>query len=82
MRKLQYHEKKLLKKVDLVGFNSEENIRVIEIMRKYNVTKREDYTKCVDTECMHLLFLFLIDFLQVQQACWSRYDALANTGLH
>jgi U3 small nucleolar ribonucleoprotein protein IMP3 len=45
VRKLKFHEKKLLKKVDLVGFKSEGNIRVVEIMRRYHVQKREDYTK-------------------------------------
>ena len=47
VRKLKHHEAKLLKKVDLVGFRAESNIRVIEIMRRYHITKREDYTKCV-----------------------------------
>lgn len=47
VRKLKHHEAKLLKKVDLVGFRAESNIRVIEIMRRYHITKREDYTKYV-----------------------------------
>jgi hypothetical protein len=45
VRKLKFHEKKLLRKVDLVGFKSESNIRVVEILRRYHIQKREDYTK-------------------------------------
>ena len=48
VRKLKFHEKKLLKKVDLVGFKSENNIRVIEVLRRYHIQKREDYTKFGD----------------------------------
>ena len=44
MRKLKYHEKKLLKKVDFLNWKSERNVRQITILRKYYVQKREDYT--------------------------------------
>eukprot|EP00043_Microstomoeca_roanoka_P007090 m.68596 g.68596 ORF g.68596 m.68596 type:complete len:178 (+) comp13688_c0_seq1:92-625(+) len=41
MRKLKHHEKKLLKKVDFY----EKNLRAVEIMQRYYIQKREDYTK-------------------------------------
>lgn len=45
VRKLKYHEQKLLKKVDFITWNSDKNIREIKIIRKYHLQKREDYTK-------------------------------------
>jgi U3 small nucleolar ribonucleoprotein protein IMP3 len=43
MRKLQYHEYKLLKKVDLFGSWKDENPRESSVIRKYHLTKRSDY---------------------------------------
>lgn len=45
MRKLKFHEKKLLKKVDLYNWKKERNHREAEILKKYNVSNREDYGK-------------------------------------
>lgn len=45
VRKLKYHEQKLLKKVDFITWKSDKNIREIKIIRKYHLQKREDYTK-------------------------------------
>jgi U3 small nucleolar ribonucleoprotein protein IMP3 len=39
MRKLKYHEKKILKKVDFV--NWKHNVKEVAIMRRYNVTRQE-----------------------------------------
>lgn len=39
MRKLKYHEQKILKKVDFV--NWKHNIKEVAIMRQYNVTRHE-----------------------------------------
>lgn len=39
MRKLKYHEKKILKKVDFV--NWKHNIKEVAIMRQYNITRQE-----------------------------------------
>eukprot|EP00050_Salpingoeca_kvevrii_P014521 m.37052 g.37052 ORF g.37052 m.37052 type:complete len:191 (-) comp5812_c0_seq1:65-637(-) len=44
-RKLKHHEQKLLKKVDLVQFKGEDNLRVVSILRKYHIQRREDYTQ-------------------------------------
>jgi len=45
VRKLKHHEQKLLKKVDLVQWSSDNNIREAKVMRKYHLQSREDYTK-------------------------------------
>lgn len=45
VRKLKYHEKKLLKKVDFITWKSDKDHREIRIIRKYQLQKREDYTK-------------------------------------
>ncbi len=47
VRKLKFHEKKLLKKVDFISWKAENNIREVQIIRKYHIQKREDYTKQV-----------------------------------
>ncbi|KAJ2717946.1 U3 small nucleolar ribonucleoprotein imp3 [Coemansia sp. Benny D115] len=45
VRKLKYHEQKLLRKVDFLEWKNENNVREIEIIRRYNLTKREEYYK-------------------------------------
>ena len=45
VRKLKFHEQKLLKKVDFISWKSDRNIREVKILRKYHLQKREDYTK-------------------------------------
>ena len=45
MRQLKHHEKKLLKKVDFFSWKSDQNIREAQIIRKYLLQDREDYTK-------------------------------------
>ena len=45
VRKLKFHEKKLLKKVDFIQWKSDNNLREVKILRKYHIQKREDYTK-------------------------------------
>jgi U3 small nucleolar ribonucleoprotein protein IMP3 len=44
MRQLKYHEKKLLRKVDLYSWKGEDNLRVAKVMRRYHLQNREDYT--------------------------------------
>ena len=44
MRELKYHEKKLLRKVDLYSWKNEDNLRVAKIMRRYHIQNREDYS--------------------------------------
>ncbi|KAJ1547376.1 Small subunit (SSU) processome component [Nowakowskiella sp. JEL0078] len=45
VRKLEYHEKKLLKKVDFLQWKSDQSLRETTVMRRYHVQKREDYIK-------------------------------------
>ena len=44
VRKLKFHEKKLLKKVDFINWEVDNNLHEVKVMRKYCIQKREDYT--------------------------------------
>ncbi|XP_065076832.1 U3 small nucleolar ribonucleoprotein protein IMP3 [Ochlerotatus camptorhynchus] len=44
VRKLKFHEQKLLKKVDFFNWKETNNLNEVKVMRKYNIQKREDYT--------------------------------------
>lgn len=43
MRQLKYHEKKLLRKVDLYSWKKEDNLRVAKILRRYHIQDQTDY---------------------------------------
>lgn len=43
MRKLKYHEQKLLKKVDFLHWKTEDDTRETALLRRYHIQKREDY---------------------------------------
>lgn len=45
MRKLKYHEQKLLKKVDFLSWEVDNNLHEVKIMKRFMINKREDYTK-------------------------------------
>lgn len=45
VRKLKFHEAKLLKQVDFHHYKHENNLREIEILRRFHVQNREDYGK-------------------------------------
>lgn len=45
MRKLKYHEKKLLKKVNFLEWKREGGHRENDVMRRYHITSRDDYKK-------------------------------------
>ncbi|XP_048777501.1 U3 small nucleolar ribonucleoprotein protein IMP3-like [Ostrea edulis] len=45
VRKLKFHEKKLLKKVDFISWEVDNNLHEVKILKKYFIQKREDYTK-------------------------------------
>ncbi|KAG8436372.1 hypothetical protein GDO86_007463 [Hymenochirus boettgeri] len=45
VRKLKYHEQKLLKKVDFINWEVDNNTHEVKVLRKYHLDKREDYTK-------------------------------------
>ena len=46
-RKLKFHEGKLLKKVDFISWKVDKNVREIQVLKRYRITKREDYSKLV-----------------------------------
>ncbi|XP_075252550.1 U3 small nucleolar ribonucleoprotein IMP3-like [Convolutriloba macropyga] len=43
MRQLKHHEQKLLKKVDFINWEIDNNEHILKIMRRYNLRKREEY---------------------------------------
>ena len=43
MRKLKYHESKLLKRVDFLNWSHENNLREVHVLRRYLIQDREDY---------------------------------------
>ena len=43
VRKLKYHESKLLKKVDFLDWKQDRNIREVKVIRRYHIQDREDY---------------------------------------
>ncbi|KAM7267270.1 hypothetical protein ACFE04_009436 [Oxalis oulophora] len=45
MRKLAFHEKKLLKKVNLLEWKREGNHREAHVMQRYHIVGRDDYKK-------------------------------------
>ncbi|KAG9046445.1 Small subunit (SSU) processome component [Tulasnella sp. UAMH 9824] len=45
MRQLKFHEKKLLRKVDLLNWKDDANVREITIIRRYHLPSRDEYHK-------------------------------------
>lgn len=45
MRKLKFHEQKLLKKVDFFDWKNEKNLHEIKVLRRYHIQDRDDYTR-------------------------------------
>ncbi|VBB32210.1 unnamed protein product, partial [Acanthocheilonema viteae] len=44
VRKLKFHEKKLLKKVDFISWELDNNIHEAKILRRYHIKKRQHYS--------------------------------------
>ncbi|KAM3177649.1 Small subunit (SSU) processome component [Hymenolepis weldensis] len=44
VRKLKYHERKLLKKFDFINWSADNNLHELSILKKFHIQKREDYT--------------------------------------
>ncbi|XP_044004459.1 U3 small nucleolar ribonucleoprotein protein IMP3 [Aphidius gifuensis] len=44
VRKLKFHEQKLLKKVDFISWPADNNLREVKVLKKYHIQKRDDYT--------------------------------------
>ncbi|KAK9808216.1 hypothetical protein WJX73_010220 [Symbiochloris irregularis] len=45
MRQLKFHERKLLKKVDFLRWQRENNLRELQVMRTYHIQDRDDYKR-------------------------------------
>uniref|UniRef100_A0A3B3CC26 U3 small nucleolar ribonucleoprotein protein IMP3 n=1 Tax=Oryzias melastigma TaxID=30732 RepID=A0A3B3CC26_ORYME len=45
VRKLKFHEEKLLKKVDFINWEVDNNLHEVKVLRRFRIEKREDYTK-------------------------------------
>ncbi|KAH8511149.1 hypothetical protein Peur_052771 [Populus x canadensis] len=45
MRKLKFHERKLLKKVNFLDWKREHNHREAHVMQRYHIVERDDYKK-------------------------------------
>ena len=45
VRKLKYHEQKLLKKVDFISWKLDNNVHEVSILKRFHIKKRDDYTK-------------------------------------
>lgn len=56
MRKLKFHEKKLLKKVNFLEWKREGGHREALVMQRYHVTGRDDYKKLFP---LFLVFYFI-----------------------
>lgn len=44
VRKLKFHEQKLLKKVDFINWKCDNNLSEVKILKKFHIQKRDDYT--------------------------------------
>ncbi|KAL0276091.1 UNVERIFIED_CONTAM: hypothetical protein PYX00_003749 [Menopon gallinae] len=44
VRKLKFHEQKLLKKLDFISWDCDNNLHEVKIMKRFYIQKREDYT--------------------------------------
>ncbi|XP_062920944.1 U3 small nucleolar ribonucleoprotein protein IMP3 [Mobula hypostoma] len=44
VRKLKFHEQKLLKKVDFISWEVDGNLKELKVLRQYRIQRREDYT--------------------------------------
>lgn len=45
VRKLKYHEQKLLKKVDFISWKADNYNKENAVLAKYHIQKRDDYTR-------------------------------------
>lgn len=84
MRKLKYHEQKLLKKVDFINWEADNNLHEVRVLRKYHIQKREDYTALVWNRIWNILWKALKFFLvMVFKKVWLffnlyRYNKLSR----
>lgn len=63
VRKLKHHEQKLLKKVDFLQWKSDNNLREVEVMRRYHI--QVGVLVPVRDRCMICAYLFRCQFKHV-----------------
>lgn len=66
VRKLKFHEKKLLKKVDLVSWEVDNNLHEVKVMKRFYVQKREDYTK-------YVFNVFVLNYTYYRSTTWRSH---------
>jgi len=70
VRKLKFHEEKLLKKVDFISWEVDNNLHEVKILKRYRIQKREDYTK------YYSYYIFISECITDVQI--SRYNKLSR----
>lgn len=68
MRKLKFHEKKLLKKVNFLEWKREGGHREAFVMQRYHVTGRDDYKKLA---LVFLLFACFFSSVKLEHCKWG-----------
>ncbi|XP_072367809.1 U3 small nucleolar ribonucleoprotein protein IMP3 isoform X2 [Scyliorhinus torazame] len=91
VRKLKFHEQKLLKKVDFISWEVDNNLSEVKVLRRFRIQRREDYTNATASsyEAMSLInknILWLTRTLRRRSLCAqetspvqeSRYNKLSR----
>lgn len=82
MRKLKYHEKKILKKVDFV--NWKHNVKEVSIMRRYNIDRNEYqayYNLCLEIKRIAQAIIDLKDEASKVKLTDALIEKMYNMGL-
>ena len=77
VRKLKYHEQKLLKKVDFISWKTDSNVREVKILRRYHIQRRDDYTK-YETTIVLLRYICMYINRLPGLMCVCRYNKLSG----
>lgn len=75
VRKLKFHEEKLLKKVDFINWKVDNNLHEVKILKKFHIQKRDDYTTYVP---ILELLKHLLQKLDFNFVFLSRYNKIAR----
>ncbi len=78
VRKLRFHEQKLLKKVDFLQWKGDSTSREIEVMRRYRLQNREDYAKCARVRARVRVCVCRVRAMRLTRALCDRYNRLVG----
>ncbi|KAG8852360.1 Small subunit (SSU) processome component [Tulasnella sp. 330] len=82
MRELKFHEKKLLRKVDLLNWKDDANIREIKVIQRYHLPNRDEYHK-YNRLCGSIRgFVYRISLLPAQDPLRSKMQAAVLAKLY